>query len=86
MNLTLYANWTAIQYKITYMLDGGTNNKDNVSKYTVEDEITLYNASKTGYTFNGWFTDDKFTSTVVESIVKGSHGDIVLYANFVINK
>ncbi len=85
-SMTLYAKWIPIEYKITYILDDGTNDKNNPATYNVEDAFAFANATKTGYTFNGWYTDAAFTSALVEGITLGSHGEITLYANFSINK
>lgn len=55
---TYYAKWTPITYNINYILNGGTNSANNPSTYTVETEdITLEPATKTGYTFDGWYTE-----------------------------
>ncbi|MBP5348791.1 MAG: leucine-rich repeat protein [Clostridia bacterium] len=53
-DLTVTAQWTINHYAITYNLDGGTNNENNPTTYTVEDEITLAAPSKTDYLFTGW--------------------------------
>lgn len=53
-DLTFTANWKAIEYKITYDLDGGQNNSGNPGTYTIEQLITLLPPTKTGYTFKGW--------------------------------
>ena len=82
-NFTLYAKWIPAVYKITYILNGGVNDGSNPVTYTYESEtITLQPATKLGYEFIGWFKDAEFTSAVQEEIVKGSYGDIELYANF----
>ena len=84
--LTLYAKFEPAVYKITYVLNGGTNPQNQVLEYTVEDTlVTLLNPTKTGYTFVGWFTDDKFTSSVVTKL-ENEHGDKTFYANYSINK
>ena len=83
--MVLYAKYELIQYTINYVLNGGENPENAVTKYTIDDTVTLLNPSKIGYTFVGWFTDDKFTSSVVTEI-KNSYGDITLYANYSINK
>lgn len=83
--LTLYAKFTPTVYTITYVLNGGTNPKEQVLEYTVEDTVTLLNPTKTGYTFVGWFTDDKFTSSVVTEL-EGAHGNKTFYANYSINQ
>ena len=85
-NLVLYAKWEAKAYNITYILNGGTNDSENKLTYTIEDNVIFANASKTGYTFVGWFTDDKFTSAIVTELPVGTYGDIVLYANYSINQ
>lgn len=41
-------------YKITYNLNGGTNNSANPTSYTVLYGVTLKNPTRTGYTFDGW--------------------------------
>ena len=72
----------AITYDITYTLDGGTNDANNPADYTVETAtITLANASKTGRTFKGWYSEAAFTNQVTE-IATGSTGDISLYAKY----
>lgn len=83
---TLYAKWNATNYNITYILNGGTNNSANPSTYTVEDAIIFEQPNKTGYTFNGWYSDKLFTSALVTGVIVGSHGDITIYANFGINQ
>ena len=81
-NITVYAKWTIIEYTISYELNGGTNDVSNPTKYTIETEtLALNNATKTGYDFLGWYEDSQFAS-VVDSIEKGSTGDITLYAKF----
>lgn len=83
---TLYAKWNAINYTITYILYDGTNNKSNPNTYTVEDSVTFADPNKTGYTFNGWYSNAQFTSALVTGITAGSHENITVYANFGINQ
>ena len=72
----------AITYDIAYTLDGGTNDANNPADYTVETAtITLADASKTGRTFKGWYSEAAFTNQVTE-ITTGSTGDISLYAKY----
>jgi len=85
-NLVLYANWEATEYKINYVLNGGKNAEENQETYTIEEKVIFADASKTGYGFVGWFTDEDFTSTVVKELPLGSHGEITLYAHYSINK
>ncbi len=85
-SITLYAKWTPVEYEIEYILNGGTNSKDNPDTYTVEDKFELCAPDKVGYTFVGWFTDPEFTSTVVTEIKAGTSGKITLYAHYLINQ
>ena len=80
--VTLYAQWTAAQYQITYNLNGGKNNKKNPKTYKITSKtIKLSNPSKKGYVFKGWYCDKKCTKKVT-SIKKGSTGKVTLYAKW----
>lgn len=59
--LTFTANWTAIEYSITYNLNEGTNNSANPKTYTIEQEVRLQDPERKGYKFNGW-TDNGLIS------------------------
>ncbi|MBR5573499.1 MAG: InlB B-repeat-containing protein [Paludibacteraceae bacterium] len=79
------ANFSVVTYTITYNLDGGTNHTDNPDNYTVETPtITLKNPTKTGYTFEGWYTEAGFTNKVTE-IATGSTGNKIFYAKWTEN-
>lgn len=62
-NVTLYAKWTAIDYTLTYnMKSHGTQITDS-NKYHYGDTLTKpTDPSETGWTFEGWYTDDACTS------------------------
>ena len=58
--VALYAVWEKVsEYKITYKLGKGKNNKSNPQIYTTEDEIKLKKPTRSGYHFVGWYTDSK---------------------------
>lgn len=58
-DLVLYAKWSAKEYTITYDLAGAADKPDNPEKYTINDEdFTLADPSKKGYTFDGWYDSD----------------------------
>lgn len=85
-DVTYYAKWTAIEYTITYNLDGGTNVSGNPAQYTVETgKITLVAPTKTGYRFDGWYTDDTYSTKVTE-IAADSTDDVTLYAKWTIKQ
>ena len=75
-DINLYAKWEIITYTITYDAGLGKNDSSNPKTYTVEDEITLANATRDGYTFTGWKGD----RGVVEKISKGTVGNLALTA------
>lgn len=69
---TFTANWKAIEYKINYVLDGGTNDKENPLTYTIEDQITLNAPTKDGFIFKCWTNDGVIPS--------GSTGEVTFTA------
>ena len=83
-DVTLTAKWQIITYTIGYDLDGGT--ATNVKTYTVEDEITLNQPKKTGYTFTGWTGTDLTQFDKFVTIEKGSIGDRSYTANWTANE
>lgn len=81
-NLTLYAKWEVVEYHINYVLNDGTNDKDNPSTYTINsDDIVLANPTNAGASFDGWFYDAQFNNRATQ-ISKGSSGDKTLYAKW----
>ena len=81
-DVALTAKWNAIEYTISYVLNGGTNADDAITTFTVKsDEITLLAPTREGYSFDGWYNaetgGDKVT--VIEA---GSIGNITLYARW----
>ena len=83
---TLYAQWTPVNYTITYNTNGGSGTMTPTS-YTIETAtFNLPTTSKTGYTFDGWYTKSDFSDTKVTQIVKGTTGDKIFYAKWTANK
>ena len=84
-NISLYLDNTPIEYTITYKLNGGVNNDENPSIYTiVSDNITLKDPYKGGYFFLGWYSDADF-KTIASTISKGSTGNKTFYAKYMEN-
>ena len=82
-DVTLYAKWSAKDYKITYILNGGTNNNLNPITYNVESEtITLLEPTKEGYVFDGWYSNSTFSGEQVTNINNGSIGTKRFYAKW----
>ena len=82
--LTLTAKWKANTYTITYYLAYGKNADNNPQNYTVETQtLSLADATRTGYTFVGWYTDEACTDTNrITQIAAGSSGNITLFAKW----
>ena len=81
-NYVLYANWAAVDYEITYELNGGTNNKANPALYNVASEtIVLADPVQEGAKFIGWFYDEAFTEKATQ-ITQGSTGNKTLFAKW----
>lgn len=81
-DITLIARWELIEYTITYILDGGTQNKDNPSSYNIETPtFSLFMPYKEGYSFIGWYPENRPTYPLW-TIFSGSTGDLVLYAKW----
>ena len=86
-NKTVYAKWTPVVYDIIYELDGGANDENNPTTYTVETPTIEFAApSKTGYTFNGWYTEKDFSGDNVTELPQSSYGNVTLYAKWTANK
>ncbi len=80
-NVNLYAVWEAVEYGITYNLDGGTNSELNPSSYTYESgKITLSDPTKEGYTFVGWYNSN---GDKVTEIADGATDTIEITATWV---
>ncbi|MGN0155490.1 MAG: InlB B-repeat-containing protein [Lachnospiraceae bacterium] len=84
-NVKLYAKFLP-NYNITYKLDGGTNPASNPLSYTQGIGVDSFaDASKEGYTFEGWYSDAEFTTPPVTSISATQTGDVELYAKYKAN-
>ena len=86
---TYYAKWTANTYKVTLNTKGGTiaGGKD-VTNYTYGIATALpteQDITRTGYTFDGWYEDENFSSSVVTVIPDNATGDKTYYAKWTAN-
>lgn len=70
---TYTAEWKAIEYPITYTLNGGILSGDYKKTYTIEETFHLPVPTKPGYTFEGWTGTDLYApATEVNIPVKTS--------------
>ncbi len=82
-NVELWAKWSAVAYSITYYPNGGGITGTDPVSYTAEtDTIVLSKPVKSGYVFGGWYGSADFSGGVIETIPKGSSGNIALYAKW----
>ncbi len=79
-DVTVYAKWALITFTVTLDVNGG-DSLDNVTYTIVSDTIVLEKATRTGYTFKGWFNGE----TEVKEIVSGSEGNLTLVAKWEAN-
>lgn len=78
--ITLYAIWE--QYvNITFCEVGSTATK--TEKLFEGDTLTLYEPTRTGYTFDGWYKNKEFTGNPVEELTY-SAGNTMLYAKWIL--
>lgn len=85
-DLTLYAQWTPKHYSISYELNGGTNGESAPTTHTYGTATELVSPSRTGYTFDGWYTNNDFSGSKVESLGATDYvNDITLYAQWTPN-
>ena len=85
--VTLTAQWTAQKYGITYKDQGeatfsGTHEIGYPTQHTYGTETTLKGATKTGYTFDGWFKEAACTNKVTTLGATEYTGNITLYAKW----
>ena len=81
----LYAQWEMNEYNITYVLNGGENDKNNPNTYNTESEtIVLANPKREYYVFNGWYTSSNY-KTIENQIKTGSVGNKTYFAKWIPN-
>lgn len=70
-NTKLYAYLTPIQYSLLYHLNGGSYSGQNPAIYTLSAKAKLptdKDVSYIGYTFKGWYLQDKFSGSVLTEV------------------
>ena len=82
-NVTVSATTEAASYTITYYLNGGSNPSGAPTTYTsTTSTFNLPSPTRTGYIFDGWYTNSSFSGSKVTSIAKGSTGNKTFYAKW----
>lgn len=70
-----------VECAINYVLNGGTNNPKNPATYTAGSTVTIKDPTRTGFVFQGWFTDAGFTKPFA-GVTAETTGDITVYAKW----
>ena len=85
-SVTLYAQWTANEYTVTFNANGGTD-AEPASKTVTFDAAygTLATTNRKGYTLVGWFTAKDGGTEVESTTVVATAGDHTLYAHWTPN-
>ncbi len=81
-DVTFDAIFTPIKYEIEYVLNGGVNNSENPSEYTIEDIIYLKEPTKADCGFVGWYTSADLSGESTRGISQGTTGKITFYASW----
>ncbi len=86
-NMTLYAQYTPIQYTVKYNANGGTGTMANSTHtYDASKALTANGFTRTGYTFLGWSTSASATTATykdkqsVKNLTSTNGGTVTLYA------
>ena len=73
---TFYAKWTAKTYRVTLETNGGTIVGSGLTEYTCGQGAELpTDVEKSGYTFAGWYENDRFEGSAVTAISDTEYGD-----------
>lgn len=85
-NFTLYAKWTAHSFTLTYNANGG-DAVSPASKTVLCDQPygTLPTPTRTGYTFNGWYTKASGGEVVTASTTSSDATNKTIYAHWTVN-
>lgn len=82
--MTLYAKWTAAGATVTLNSNGGVNLTPNTKSVTFGQPYgTLPTPQRSGFGFQGWFTDQAGGTQVTAETIVNASGNHTLYAHWV---
>ncbi len=79
-----YAKYLKGLFKVTFDASGGTSSSNEIAVLYGTKYGTLPTATRTGYTFNGWYTAKTGGTKVTETTVVDYNSDITLYAHWTV--
>lgn len=83
-DMTLYAKWTAKSLTVTFNTNGGVNLTPSTKTVTYGQSYgELPTPERSGYGFQGWFTEQAGGTEVTASTTVSAAGDHTLYAHWV---
>lgn len=84
-NKVFYAVWGAASYNITYVMNGGSIAAgENASAYLYGTGIKLpENVTRNGYSFAGWYLDEKCTGKMITKVSDTDTGDKKFFAKWI---
>ncbi len=86
-NTTYNAQWTANTYTVTFNANGGSTPSPASKTVTYASTYgTLATTSRTGYTFNGWYTATSGGTKILSTTTVSTVGNHTLYAQWSINQ
>ena len=69
------------KYKVTYKIFYGKNNSKNPTKIKTDKSYKLYEPTRAGYKFKGWYWDKKLTKKITK-IKSGYTRNIIIYSKW----
>ncbi|MBR3798646.1 MAG: InlB B-repeat-containing protein, partial [Bacteroidales bacterium] len=84
---TYYAKFTVNTYNVILVTNEGVINSGNIESYEFGKGATLpTDVTKTGYTFEGWYSNTSYIGGTVSSIADNDMGDKQFWAKWTINE
>ncbi|MBQ6708557.1 MAG: InlB B-repeat-containing protein, partial [Clostridia bacterium] len=80
--VTLYAQWTANTYTVTFDANGGTCDTESITVAYQTPYGELPTATKTGYIFTGWYASTTSTTQILPTTKFTKTSDQILYAKW----
>ena len=84
-NQTLYAHWKANTYTVSFNLNGGSGSADSKTVSYGSTYGTLPTVSRTGYGFDGWYTDANGGTKITSDTKVAITSNQTLYAHWKLN-
>jgi uncharacterized repeat protein (TIGR02543 family) len=81
-SITLFAKWTALTFTVTFVTNGG-NEIASISRDTDQSLSLPAAPTKTGNTFDGWYTNEALTNRLTAT--KMTPYNLTLYAKWITN-